>query len=390
MTQPIASYHDQIWSDLRDEEDPFVPRPSHPGASAASPSPGSVWRDLGDEPDPFLQRATAPAGSLLGRATSGRSVPGATPSPPGIILGVPRIPAKVKAGLDAFLTSAFPTFHTPAGDVVVQIPFHAPGGAVAPAPGSPQMTALLHASVALGMNGNALHTVLVGRGTLQEIHDLAQELIRAGHLPSDSRPADVRVRALMQLHGLGIDPTAYVRQAFLVATGVTLRQAHFGSPLGDDLSALAARGFARVTVARAKPGDILALRSATPRGPGYRAIVYDARPADAGQLHAFTSLVRGAHVPPSSGHVTAITVDSSVGPSGACDQPGPFRVTLYHDDWTNVWASPKNPTLSGRCVLTLASNKANVAPLLGMDVTLGRPLGHLFEGVYRFVGQGRP
>jgi hypothetical protein len=292
----------------------------------------------------------------------------------------------VQARLDAFLASASPTLQTPAGDVTVRIPFRLPAPASTPVAGSAERTAIEAAATALGMNAMGLRTVLLGRGTPAQIHDLAQELIAMGGLPNDSRPVDVRIREMMERHGLGLDPTAYVRQAFLAATGLTSRQAHFSIPLAENLSGLQGRGFVRVSVASARPGDIVALGPG-PGGARFHAIVYGVRKADSWALDEFARSIGAVPgMPPCSGHLTVMDVDSTFGPVGLCDEPGPARVTLYHDEVTNVWVAPRQPTHSGMCVMLNPPGKQALAAMFARDATRGMPLRRPLEGVFRFAG----
>ena len=345
MPEPIGLSRNQVWNDLQDP-DPFVQPPARSAAAGAAQAPPPSAPSTAPVPNPWLARATS------GGASAAQVRPGASPAQ-----AFARSLAQVRAGLDAFATSLCPTVHTANGDVTVQMPFHGPGGVQAPAPGSQELRELLSASVSLGMSGSALHAVLLGHGTPQQLHDLAQGLADMGCVPSDARPGDVRLREMMERHGLGIGTTAYVRQAFLAATGLTATQAHFGS------TAMPLQGFARIATSRAQTGDVVVLGRGT-QGTSFRAMVYDAHSAGANELAEFSSLVQAERMPASSGRVTVLAVDSSFGPDGDCDSPGVSRTVWYHDEATNVWATMGSPTL----------------------VTRGMPFGRPLEGIYRFVG----
>jgi hypothetical protein len=369
MTQPIDPYHQHVWSDLGDP-DPFLQPPgvasSSPSACPSGLTPASAApAPPPSAPDPKL-RAT-----LLSRAVAGRTPPAPTLQANATaifaaVTSVLRTPSQLQAGLDAFAASSCPTFHTPSGDVRVPTPYRAGsgGGDWLPAPGSRDLADLLNASIALRMNGDTLHAVIVGKGTPQQIRDLTQKLIDMGHLSIDNRPADVRIRDMMDRYGIGLDGSAYVAQAFLSATGLTALQAHFASIPNESLFQLATRGFSRVAPSAAQPGDIIVLGRATPHGTGFRGIVYDAQPASPEEVSDFAVLIAGQGVPGSSGHVTTILVDSSWSAEGDCDQPGVGRAVWYHDELTNVWATMGSPNV----------------------VTRGMPFGRPLEGIYRFVG----
>jgi hypothetical protein len=339
MSQPVDTYHRAVWADLQ-EPDPFVQVHGAPPGKPSSPAPAAC-------PNP---PNTPLRTSLLGRATG---------TPP-----VTRTPAQIQTSLDAFADSLCSTFHTADGDFPVQTPYRANVGPPVPAPGSRAMTEVRSAALLLGMTDYALHAVIAGKGSPQQIHDLTQGLIDRGCLPVDSRPAHARITEMMYEHGIGLDGCAYVCQAFLAATGLSPAQAHFAPTLNEGLYQLGARGFARVSPSTAQPGDIIVLGRATPNGSGFRGIVYDAHPSSQDELRDFAGLIEGQGVPPCSGHVTAFFVDSSWGPDGDCDDPGVGRNIWYYDEVSKVWATMGSPNL----------------------VTRSMPFGRPLEGIYRFVG----
>jgi hypothetical protein len=222
-----------------------------------------------------------------------------------------------------------------------------------------------------------------GRGSPEDIHRLTQSLIDRGCLLKDSQlPLALRVRAMMFDHGIGIDCAGYVQQAYLRTTGLTRKDAGFGSPLNESLSGLAGRGYARITdPSTVRPGDLIVLGPRHRGDPGHRAIVYDQRPATDADLAKLRTLKPAGPLLASHGGILVLEVDSSWGCNGYLIAGGVRRETWWYSQTTGEWGwqdpgpAPLPPP----------------APSRALDSGL-TPLDHPFDGPYGiFRGpEGKP
>jgi hypothetical protein len=189
---------------------------------------------------------------------------------------------------------------------------------------------------------SALGQIRCGRGTPEQIRALTQALLDEGHFPSDDGPLAVRVRQMMFAYGIGIDCAGHVQQAYLTASGLDRRQAHFGSLGTEDLSNLGSRGYRRIgDLADVRPGDLFVLgprpRSAEePHPAGHRAIVYDQRIATAADIGELIQTPEAASFV--VGTIRVFDVDSSWGCHGNPLVGGVRRERWWHNETRDQWA----------------------------------------------------
>jgi hypothetical protein len=308
--------------DLHDEAAlPAAPSSTHPAG------PASVPPDLPDVDAAVLRRA-------IHAATHARAPDAATTDKPAADVAIQR-------HLDGFRAAATPTYHTPEGDVIVPTPFRmakdpavlqddsALGGIYARQERSVEANreALLKVGRSVGVAPRDVLLVQLGRGSPASVHRLTQALIDQGHLPakvvSPFEPPRVstdlpsRVKDMMTRYGIGLDGPGYARQALDPAS----------------------RGFSRVALEDARPGDVLALDGAE------RAVVYDRREATASEKAAV--VVATGRAAAETGPVTAWVVDGARRPRWAGLPDGGVglvgggveRRTLLHDETTGQWVS---------------------------------------------------
>jgi hypothetical protein len=361
----------------------------------SSSSQPTRWPD----PDPKTQAPSArppaaralddlPDASAAAVARAARAVthgPSAAPLPhPTIAMGVDvvgRAYAPICKRLDDFMESARPTFHTPEGDAKVALPFRMLFSGPLPATPRPSdspfvvtacrvranQAALQQVATRVGLNTEAVNRIVSGRGTPAEIRKLTQGLIDAGRLPPPNGRDSVgqRIRQMMTDHGLGLDCAGYSQQAFLASRGLSRSQTHLAPILGENLANLDAKGFRRIPVDDAMPGDLFTMLPLNPHDPnstGHTTIVRDARYASPSEIAAYRE-----HGAPGfgRGHVTMFTLDSSWGSGGNAQVGGVDRRVLLHDESSGQWAQVAGVT---------------ARPTNG-------PYDHALDGVYRPKGE---
>lgn len=262
----------------------------------------------------------------------------------------------IQRELDAFRERATPTFHTPEGDVRVAIPFRmtvAPAVARSRAPEDQvfaererKVTAnasqLVASAGRAGLSKRDVGDLVSGRSTPETVRRVTQALINAGALPPGTA-ADLgaRIRVLMSDHGIGIDCAGYVQQAFIASRGA--RPTGFREPRNEDLSGLERRGFTRLDVADAAPGDILVLASLQPKEVGHTVVVREVRTARPDEAATLSRDAPGWE-PPTPSAVKRLEVDSSWGSAGSALAGGVQRRVWWHDEGRNLWVSHSEGT----------------------------------------------
>src|SRR5580700_4978217 len=224
MTQPITSRDPWTFDDV--------------AAPPWLPLPGSLpTRDVSELPD------------------AGSGLPSGLAPRPSAVVAAPKQPAPtgptvLAQRLDAFLKLATPTFHTSEGDVSVPIPFRmnsARSAELAQVDG--RAATLAHAGHNAGLADDEISLVAAGRGTPAQVARVTQELLDEGLLPGGPKATLAqRVREMMFDYRAGLDCAGYAQQAFLAAHGLTRAAAGLRSPLLENLSGLAQRGYARVSL----------------------------------------------------------------------------------------------------------------------------------------------
>jgi hypothetical protein len=193
----------------------------------------------------------------------------------------------------------------------------------------------------LGMPAGRVASVLVGRGTPEEVRRLTQALIDARKLPPPGWPDEPlrdRVRRMMCDYGIGFDCAGYVQQAFLAAHGIGRAQAGFApAATNEALFDPSATGpFARVKPEKARPGDILVLGPPNGQVTGHRLLVFerhDLRSEEASTLVGKPEDLAALR----SGRVSVFTVHSSFGSGGDPSRGGVGEQRWIYDAASNRW-----------------------------------------------------
>lgn len=161
-----------------------------------------------------------------------------------------------------------------------------------------------------------------GCGGPKGLVKVTQALIDAGRLPPGSPESlSARIKQMQWDHGIGVDCAAYTRAAFEAATGRSGTVYGLKGPGMEDFTGLATTNkanFEQVAVAKARPGDILTLKS-TNGEVGHNVIVY-----------ANTLVAPGVH---------RLEVDSSWGAGTGQLIGGYRRDTWTYDEGTKLWTS---------------------------------------------------
>ena len=323
-------------------------------------------RDASQIPD-VSHLTGRPAGRTSGGLSSGLSagagVVAAGPSPSAALA--------IQSRLDAFLAAATPTYRTPDGDVQVSTPFRLAGAGPHEAGVKANGVAVRVVAMAIGMSRSEVTLIQQGRATPGQVQRLTQGLIDAGLLPPSGgggAALSARIRQMMFDHGIGFDCAGYVRQAF-VAAHPEGSAARWRTPVNEDLSGLAARGFARLSMSDAETGDIIVLKAPRPTEYGHTLIVYDAHSATRSERAILDTLAR---IQPTVGVIAnshclrVLVVDSSWGSGDDAAAGGVQRQTWFEDQVSGKW-------------LSIEPN--------GRTFTITESIyGHAVDGVYRPAG----
>ena len=280
--------------------------------------------------------------------------------------------ALVQDRLDAFREQTTAMYATREGRAQLSPPFHMGEGI------TPPENRQLVASIArgLGMSDSEILYLQVGRGKPDQIRRVTQSLIDAGRLPSPATGLSLadRVRIMMRDHGVGLDCAGYVAQAFSASregesAGALLRSRR---PDTERLADLSSRGFSRLPLGLARPGDLVILGKPPNESVGHTAIVYAAREATP-EDRAFLAVRINERnkVDPNRPELQAIAsarrlhvivVDSSWGDAGDWKHGGVERRSWWNDESTGKWGWTDTA---------------------GMGWVTNQPCFHPVEGVYR-------
>ncbi|HEY1691372.1 MAG TPA: hypothetical protein VGG39_04380 [Polyangiaceae bacterium] len=286
--------------------------------------------------------------------------------------------------LDSFFAMAAAPYRTPDGGSVSVTPPFKMGAGYPDEKKTTQAHAgdLAAAAARAHIDGDTLSRIEMSRGTPAEVHALTQALLDRQPRGTPMSAADVR--KLMFDCGVGIDCAGYAQSAYLYATGQTRGQAGLRSPVVEDLSNLAGRGYQRVSLADLRPGDLVVLGPQHPKDPrdvGHRVIVYDAHVATPGDMRhlLWANVAADAGVghrepvldSPQSrfavgGPIRVLEVDASWGSDGDPQVGGVQRQTWFHNEGTGEWAAE-------------VKDQAGHAGFYVFD----EPYGHPLDGFYR-------
>ena len=331
MTSPIAPHR----------PDPWIPHEA-PSATPATNSPVAV-RELPELPD---TNAAAVANAVQA-AKAGTARPLVAMGINASVIQTSIRDTAIERRLDAFLQSATPTFHTPAeGDVKVGIPFRLP---TAPSSSS---YGIIEANVRdnsadlaviakrVGLEPRDVGLLNDGRATPEQVRRVTQGLIDAGRLPPPDGVLALagRVRTMMCNYGIGLDCAGYTQQAFMASRGVRRSQTELVPPDRENLSGLSQKGFSRIDMADARPGDVIVLKPPPHEPFGHTAIVHDARYATADEWRALVAKHPDARDLNLS-HLKRLEVDSSWGSGADPLIGGVDRRTWWHDESSDKWVT---------------------------------------------------
>ncbi len=303
----------------------------------------------------------------------------------------------IQARLDAFRERATPVFTAEGRSVPVRVPFRMPVPRTAI--DDPRNTSLWVANErtveangaavkaagkAAGLSDDDMSRLHDGRATPDQVRAVTQALIDAGRLPKSSPDAPdlpMRIRKMMVEHGIGLDCAAYSQQAYLASRGLTRRQTGLDANIEmENLSNLSSKGFARVALRDARPGDLLILNPPKGEQVGHTLIVYDHREATPEEA---TALRREGL----QGRIEAFVVDSSFGSHASFDRGGVMQQVWWRDE-KGTWARKMEYLLpDGRkeeehYEVSKRNSQTDAEQLYGPDY-------HSIEGMYRARGAGR-
>ena len=265
--------------------------------------------------------------------------------------------AAVQRRLDDFLASATLTVHTSDGNVTMASPYRTAkdpglvaddglaGGIYRHQEDAVQahQGALMKIAASIGIWPRDVLLVQLGRGSPENVSRLTQALVDHGRLPAkvvswtmptrEARDLPTRIRAMMGDYGIGLDGAGYAQQALVASLGVPRWQTGLADPATPALTDLGARGFSRVGVDQARPGDIVAFSF------GGGAIVRDRRETTESEAAALRRMPGFE-----TGRITTLVVDGAwrgnFDPSGlGAGGSGVRRLTSWHDEASDQWAT---------------------------------------------------
>jgi hypothetical protein len=240
---------------------------------------------------------------------------------------------------------------------------------------------LKDAAHAAGLSDDDVRRLHEGRATPEQVARVTQAIIDAGHLPRRSPEApnlEMRIRKMMHDHGVGLDCAGYTQQAYLASRGLARGATGLDPNIEkENLANLSGKGFARVSLADARAGDILVLGSPKRGEAGHTLLVNDHRdatPEEEADLRKQPGF--------GSGRITAYVLDSSYGSDARFDVGGVMQQIWWRDE-KGTWArKTKTTEPDGRKV----ADGFDVWP---RDKGTEKPYGHPIEGVYRPRGELR-
>ena len=181
-----------------------------------------------------------------------------------------------------------------------------------------------------------------GQPTPKQLVKITQALIDDGRLPNGPGDVATRIRQMQWDYGIGVDCAAYSKAA-IAATASRMPELYGpGSESFRDLDGKRAVHFAKLSVADARPGDLITLDEIPPERWGHNVVVYSRATADASQK-AFLGAKHGPELAAflaSAGPHHVLEVDSSWGAGAEGDPCGGFRRdTWIYDASANMWGS---------------------------------------------------
>jgi len=183
---------------------------------------------------------------------------------------------------------------------------------------------------------------IYGQPTPKQLVKITQALIDTGCLPKGPGDVATRIRQMQWDHGIGVDCAGYSKEA-IAATAARRPELYApGNESFRDLDGKRAGSFAKLSVADARPGDLITLDAIAPEVWGHNVVVYSRTTADASQK----AVLGAKHGPElaaflaSAGPHHVLEVDSSWGAGSEGNPCGGFRRdTWIYDASTKTWGS---------------------------------------------------
>jgi hypothetical protein len=220
-----------------------------------------------------------------------------------------------------------------------------------------------------GLTDGQMRALEVGQGSSASLVKMTQALIDAGKLPSGPSDLASRIKTMQWSYGIGMDCAGYSKVALRAAHGRDLGFYGAGFESFRDLDGKRSAAFARVPIARARPGDLITLDPSPGGTYGHNVVVYDNRLAGTAQRAALGTTY-GAPMTAflsSPGPHRVLEVDSSWGAGTEGNLVGGYRRdTWIYDEWNKSWASFAPGTTPRQLV-----------------VSKDGPSDDVFHGVYR-------
>ncbi|HSO33469.1 MAG TPA: hypothetical protein VLT33_13135 [Labilithrix sp.] len=182
----------------------------------------------------------------------------------------------------------------------------------------------------------------VGQGSSGSLVKMTQALIDAGKLPPAPADLAARIKTMQWTYGIGMDCAGYSKVALRAAHGRSLGFYGAGIESFRDLDGKRSAIFARVPLAKARPGDLITLDPSPGGTYGHNVVVYGNDEVDAARRGAL-SATYGAPMAAflsSPGPHRLLQVDSSWGAGAEGNLVGGYRRdTWLYDASTKSWAS---------------------------------------------------
>ena len=183
----------------------------------------------------------------------------------------------------------------------------------------------------------------VGQGRPQDLVKITQALIDDGRLPDGPGDLATRIRRMQWDHGIGVDCAGYSKQALAACSARAPKMHAAGSESFRDVDGGRDGTFAKVPLAKARPGDLITLDSSEPGGWGHNVVVYSHVTADAAKKAMLCGLTRDSVLidflsSPGPHHVFEVDSSWGAGTEGA-ECGGYRRDTWLYDASTKTWGS---------------------------------------------------
>ncbi len=186
----------------------------------------------------------------------------------------------------------------------------------------------------------------VGQPRPQDLVKITQALIDDGRLPAGPGDLATRIRRMQWDHGIGVDCAGYSKQALAASSARAPKMYPAGSESFRDVDGGRDGTFAKVSLEKARPGDLVTLDSGEPGGWGHNVIVYSHVTADdamkatlcARKGNPSDATLADFLASPGPHHVFEVDSSWGAGTEGA-ECGGYRRDTWLYDASTKTWGS---------------------------------------------------